>query len=81
VGPLAVRAAKKGVNVIANDLNPSCYEYLVRNAKLNGVEKRIMCWNLCAREAVRKIIRERLSFREGFQVPNHFYMNLPVDAI
>lgn len=25
VGPLAVRAAKKGLFVIANDLNPHCY--------------------------------------------------------
>jgi tRNA (guanine37-N1)-methyltransferase len=58
VGPLAVRAAKKGVFVIANDLNPSCYEYLVNNGKINGVEKKMKCWNLCAREAVRKIWQE-----------------------
>lgn len=57
VGPLAVRAAKKGAYVIANDLNPSCYEYLVKNSKLNGVEKRVKCWNMCAREAVKKIIK------------------------
>jgi hypothetical protein len=25
LGPLAVRAARKGAYVIANDLNPSCY--------------------------------------------------------
>ena len=37
VGPLAVRAAKKGAYVIANDLNPSCYEYLEKNCKINGV--------------------------------------------
>jgi tRNA (guanine37-N1)-methyltransferase len=29
VGPLAVRAARKGLHVIANDLNPDCYKYLV----------------------------------------------------
>jgi tRNA G37 N-methylase Trm5 len=29
VGPLAIRAAKnKGCNVFANDLNPSCFEFL-----------------------------------------------------
>lgn len=28
VGPLAVRAAQKGVYVLANDLNPECYKYL-----------------------------------------------------
>lgn len=37
VGPLAVRAAKKGVYVIANDLNPECYKYLLINAKENKV--------------------------------------------
>jgi tRNA (guanine37-N1)-methyltransferase len=29
IGPLAVKAAvKKKIKVIANDLNPACYEYL-----------------------------------------------------
>lgn len=29
IGPLAVKSAvKKGIKVIANDLNPACYEYL-----------------------------------------------------
>lgn len=37
VGPLAVRAAKKGLHVIANDLNPYCHEYLTLNCKLNKV--------------------------------------------
>lgn len=36
-GPLAVRAARKGLFVVANDLNPYGYEYLVHNAKLNKV--------------------------------------------
>jgi len=81
VGPLAVRAAKKGVFVIANDLNPSCYEYLTKNCKSNGVQNKVKCWNMCAREAVKKIYTERQTFEENFQNPDHFYMNLPVDAI
>lgn len=28
VGPLSLRAAKAGVFVLANDLNPECYKYL-----------------------------------------------------
>jgi len=35
VGPLAIRAAKLGMKVIANDLNPDCYEFLLKNIKLN----------------------------------------------
>ena len=49
VGPLAVRAAKKGLYVIANDLNPFCWEYLRANCTLNRVEDNVMCWNMCAR--------------------------------
>ena len=81
VGPLAVRAARKGLNVIANDLNPYCHEFLVANSKLNKVENRIKCWNMCAREAMKKIYREKYTYEKSFQYPDHIYMNLPVDAI
>jgi tRNA (guanine37-N1)-methyltransferase len=38
IGPLAVKAAaKKGIKVYANDLNPDCYKYIVENIKLNKV--------------------------------------------
>lgn len=37
VGPFAVPAAKRGTWVLANDLNPSSYESLVKNGKLNKV--------------------------------------------
>ncbi len=37
VGPFAVPSAKRGAWVVANDLNPSSYESLVGNAKLNKV--------------------------------------------
>lgn len=38
VGPFAVPAAKKGCWVLANDLNPACYESLSKNAVRNHVE-------------------------------------------
>lgn len=37
VGPFAVPAAKRGTWVLANDLNPSSYESLVKNAGINKV--------------------------------------------
>ncbi|SPO19961.1 related to met-10 protein [Ustilago trichophora] len=37
VGPFAVPAAKRGTWVLANDLNPSSHESLVKNAKINKV--------------------------------------------
>ena len=81
VGPLAVRAARKGLWVIANDLNPHCHRYLVENCKGNRVADRVMCWNMCAREAMRKIYREKDGYEPQFRLPDHIYMNLPVDAI
>lgn len=37
VGPFAVPAAKRGTWVLANDLNPSSYESLTKNAEINKV--------------------------------------------
>ena len=37
VGPFAVPAAKKGCAVLANDLNPSSYKYLIHNISENKV--------------------------------------------
>lgn len=37
IGPFAVPAAKRGVAVLANDLNPKSYEYMVGNIKENKV--------------------------------------------
>lgn len=36
---------------------------------------------MCAREAMRKIYKESTSYPIEFQLPDHIYMNLPVDAI
>jgi len=39
VGPFALPAAKKGCAVLANDLNPESYKYLIMNIKDNKVSK------------------------------------------
>ena len=77
IGPLSVRAAKKSLFVLANDLNPHCYDYLKLNAELNKVEKLIECYNLDARE----FLKDSILNRENKIHINHIYMNLPVDAV
>ena len=37
VGPFALPAAKKGCGVLANDLNPESYKWLLRNIESNKV--------------------------------------------
>lgn len=37
VGPFSIPAVKKGAIVYANDLNPSSYQWLCENIKLNKV--------------------------------------------
>lgn len=37
VGPFALPAAKKGCGVLANDLNPESYKWLLRNIENNKV--------------------------------------------
>lgn len=81
VGPLAVRAAKQGLYVVANDLNPHCHEYLEKNCEINQVKNKTFCWNMCAREAMRKLYADKEHMGKHFSEPDHIYMNLPVDAI
>jgi len=92
IGPLAIRAAKNGVKVIANDLNPHCYEYLNINLKLNKIGKNsISSYNMDARDFIKTAIEqakvfkdEETNFDNSFQPDlkiNHFYMNLPKDAL
>ena len=57
VGPFALPAAKnKRCVVHANDLNPKSYEYLVKNAKLNKVERLVKAYNMDGRDFVRSLV-------------------------
>ena len=57
VGPFAVLAAQRGVQVLANDLNPASAEALVVNARRNGVSKLVGVYNLDAAEFVERALR------------------------
>ena len=95
VGPLALRACKKGVKVYANDLNPDAFEYLNNNIKLNKLDKGnyvIKTYNMDARDFIKSLInlsKNNIDHDEEnadkiFPVDlhiDHIYMNLPKDAI
>lgn len=87
IGPLAVKAAvKKGIKVIANDLNPACFEYLKENIALNKVKDLIKPFNMDARDFVRMVVKKSNEPMQN-EIPatflrfDHVYMNLPVDAV
>lgn len=86
IGPLSIRVAKKGNFVLANDLNPDCYKSLIGNAEMNKVVKNIRCFNIDAREFIRKCISSAKGNSHENDIPfetkiDHVYMNLPMDAI
>ena len=87
IGPLAVKAAvKKQIKVIANDLNPACFEYLKKNIDMNKVRKLVIPFNMDAREFVRHVVAQsndsaQTIIPEDFLRFDHCYMNLPVDAV
>ena len=54
VGPFALPAAKEGVLVLANDLNPESYASLASNAALNHVSEWVRCSNLDGAEFIRQ---------------------------
>ena len=93
VGPLSLRACKKGIKVFANDLNPDCYKYLNDNIKYNKIKKDLIkTYNMDAREFIKifiekskKIINDDVdnldnNFPHDIHI-DHIYMNLPKDAI
>mmetsp|Transcript_2151 Transcript_2151/g.5406 ORF Transcript_2151/g.5406 Transcript_2151/m.5406 type:complete len:429 (-) Transcript_2151:29-1315(-) len=91
IGPFALRAAKQGNYVIANDLNPEGAAGLRHNAIKNKVAESVAIFNLDAREFIRQLVntpREDVQ-PEALTPPmahlpatfHHVYMNLPKDAI
>ena len=56
VGPFAIPAAKNGVFVFANDLNPSSFEYLTENIQMNKVKSNCKSFNLDGRDFIRNSV-------------------------
>jgi tRNA (guanine37-N1)-methyltransferase len=53
VGPFAIPAGQQGCLVLANDLNPDSYQWLVENIKINKVGYTVCPFNLDGREFMR----------------------------
>ena len=83
MGPFSILMANRGNKVIANDLNPDCIFYLKKNAELNKVQSNLCGFNMDAREFIRLSVSDPsiLNINSDFLPINHFYMNLPLDAI
>lgn len=84
VGPFSIPAAKKNCQVLANDLNPESFKWLLENAKKNKVGSSIRMFNKDGRDFITKDIKEDLIKR--WQVNDtdykiHIAMNLPAMAV
>jgi len=57
--------SEKVCRVFAGDLNPVSVEYLKRNAEQNGLEQDVEIHCECARESLRRVLRERFSLHRS----------------
>ena len=79
VGPFSIPAAKKGVTVFANDLNPHSHAALVDNSKRNNA--RVKCYNLDGREFIDETREEVHGLLASEPLARlHVIMNLPAIA-
>lgn len=83
VGPFAIPAARKRIEVFANDLNPEAYKWLQRNIKINKVEANVKSFNMDGRDFLRSVVKtdilnRRVNNKAGCE---HIVMNLPALAV
>lgn len=87
VGPFSIPAAKKKAHVLANDLNPSSYQWLVHNARKNKVTKFMTTFNKDGRDFIKVDVKadliKRWSNKDETQPDYniHITMNLPAMAV
>ncbi|ORZ14793.1 guanine(37)-N1-methyltransferase [Absidia repens] len=83
VGPFAVPAAKKGVTVYANDLNPESYHWLRVNKSHNKIpDMNLKPYNMDGREFIRQAVHDlAVANKDEWKTFDHFVMNLPDTAI
>ncbi|XP_054014036.1 tRNA (guanine(37)-N1)-methyltransferase-like isoform X1 [Hylaeus anthracinus] len=83
IGPFSIPAARAGVNVFANDLNPESYKWLQRNAVINKVTVNFKSFNLDGREFIKSIVKADILNRRANNGigTEHIAMNLPSNAV
>lgn len=84
IGPFAVPAGKKKCIVLANDLNPSSFDALVKNCSLNNVTDRVKCFNLDGQEFIKTTLKTDLweKWQDNYFCGDiHITMNLPAMAV
>lgn len=87
VGPFAVPAGKKKVNVLANDLNPHSFKWLEHNVKKRKVQHQVKTFNKDGRDFILQDVRNHLLDRieqrnnEQKEYSIHIAMNLPGLAV
>ncbi|XP_008551481.1 tRNA (guanine(37)-N1)-methyltransferase [Microplitis demolitor] len=82
VGPFSVPAARRGIQVLANDLNPESYKWLQYNATANKA-KNLISFNKDGRDFLRDEVKKHLLERrkDNKDGCEHIAMNLPAIAI
>ncbi|XP_043464418.1 tRNA (guanine(37)-N1)-methyltransferase [Leptopilina heterotoma] len=83
VGPFSVPAARKGIKVLANDLNPNSHNYLVINSKINKTKDNLSAFNKDGRDFLRNEVKNDILKRRETGEPGteHIVMNLPAIAV
>ena len=89
VGPFSILACKHECYAHANDLNPSCYQWMCENMKINKVDTKMKAYNMDAREFIEKATKELIQSEitgEGSgnllkSMYSHVIMNLPGTAV
>ncbi|XP_033736255.1 tRNA (guanine(37)-N1)-methyltransferase-like [Pecten maximus] len=85
VGPFAVLAGRRGVDVFANDLNPHSYKSLLENLAINKVKTKVNCSNLDGRDFIKFVMKPELLRRWDLSYTRYHktyaVMNLPALAV